>query len=86
MNELDTPSDKTTDCASLLRRLAGPEDGTPEGRLAVGVTASIGTMQNGLTYRRYGNPELRMKHYVRLRAALLALADELERTYGHDRR
>lgn len=63
---------------AAIRRLAGQEDGTPEGRLKNAVTASIGTMSRGVTFARYGSPELRMKHYVRLRAALLALADELD--------
>ena len=71
-----------TTMAAELRRLAGPEDGTPEGSLRAGVTASIGTMQKGISFGRYGSPELRMKHYVRLRAALLALADEMELVNG----
>lgn len=67
-----------SELAEELRRLAGPEDGTPEGELKAGVTASISILIRGVTYARHGSPELRMKHYVRLRAALLALADEIE--------
>lgn len=72
----DTPQ---TTLASELRRLAGNDDSVPDGLLSAGVTASISTLNKGTTYARQGSPELRMKHYVRLRAALLALADEMER-------
>lgn len=62
-----------------LRRLAGPDDATPEGALKAGVTASIRTLNAGIFMsERIGSAELRMKHYVRLRAAMLAVADEIE--------